>query len=207
MIPTLEEQAIKAALDQNWKKAIELNKNILKNAPKNTAALNRLGRAYWEIGKISLAIKAYKKVLKLDRLNPIAQKSLQRLSTEVKDRSNKKQPDKKPNLVTSGKIFLEEPGKTKLVKLVRLATPSVLARLNSADPLSLIIRKRNVSVFSEDGSYLGVIPENLSQRLIRFMKGGNQYQAFVKSVDRQYLEIFIREVVRGKKFSNTPSFL
>jgi hypothetical protein len=59
-----------------------------------------------------------------------------------------------------------------------------------------------------DGSqnYLGVIPEDLSQKLIRFINGGNQYQGFIKSVDRQKLEVFIKEVSRSKKFLTTPSF-
>ncbi len=202
-ITALEEQAIKATLDQNWAKAIEINQKILKESPKNIPALNRLSRAYWETGKISQAIKTYKKVLNFDRLNPIANKNLKRL-TKAGQAKNKKKI-RKP-FVPSGKIFLEEPGKTKIVKLVRLAPPSILAQLNNADPLSLVVKKRTISVLSETGNYLGTIPEDLSLRLIRFIKGGNQYEAFVKNVDHQKLEIFIREVFRAKKFLNTPSF-
>jgi tetratricopeptide (TPR) repeat protein len=201
----LEEEAVKAALTQNWPKAIEINKKILKDSPQGIAALNRLGRAYWETGKIAQAIQSYKKVLKFDILNPIANKNLKRLA---KGGQAKKRSNKKNNFTPSGKIFLEEPGKTKIVKLVRLAPPSTLAQLDNADLVIMTIKKRTVSVSSssENGNYLGAIPEDLSIRLIRLIKGGNQYQAFVKSVDHQKLEIFIREAFRAKKFFNNPSF-
>ena len=199
----LEEQAIKAAITQNWPKAIELNKKILKDFPENIAASNRLGWAYWETGKINLAIQNYKKALKFDSLNPIANKNLKRLE---KGGQNKKKLPKKSSPTPLGKTFLEEPGKTKMVKLVRLAPPATLAQLDNADTVILTIKKRVVSVLSENGSYLGAIPEDLSIRLIRLIKGGNQYQAFIRSVDHQKLEIFIREVFRDKKFFNNPSF-
>ncbi len=200
----LEEQAVKAALTQNWLKAVEINKKILKDFPQNIAALNRLGRAHWETGKITQAIQSYKKVLKFDSLNPIANKNLKRLA---KGGRFKKHANKKNNFTPVGEIFLEEPGKTKMVKLVRLAPPSILAQLDNADPVVMTVKKRTVSIFSENDNYLGTIPEDLSIRLIRLIKGGNQYQAFIKSVDYQKLEIFIREVFRAKKFFNSPSFL
>ena len=53
---------------------------------------------------------------------------------------------------------------------------------------------------------MGTIPDDLSLRLIKFIKGGNRYQAFVKAVDRQNLEIFIQEIFRSKRFRNLPSF-
>lgn len=199
----LEEQAVKAALTQNWLKAVEINKKILKDFPQNIAALNRLGRAHWETGKITQAIQSYKKVLKFDSLNPIANKNLKRLE---KGGQNKKKFPKKNNPTPLGKTFLEEPGKTKMVKLVRLAPPATLAQLDNADTVILTIKKRVVSVLSENGNYLGTIPEDLSIRLIRLIKGGNQYQSFIKGVDHQKLEIFIREVFRAKKFFNNPSF-
>jgi len=204
MIPTaLEEQAVKAALTQNWSKAIEINKKILTCAPQDIATLNRLGRAYWEVGKITQAIQSYKKVLKFDSLNPIANKNLKRLA---KGGQTKKAKEKKIPFIPSGNIFLEEPGKTKVVKLMRLATPNVLVQLDNADQVELILKKRSIVILNANGQYLGSIPDDLSIRLIKFIKGGNQYQAFVKSIDHQRLEIFIREVSRSKKFTNNPSF-
>lgn len=200
MTATLEEQAIKAALNQNWEKAIEINKEIIKEKPQNVAALNRIGRAYWELGKIEEAAKSYKKVIKIEPFNPIANKNIQRLG------KNKNIKASKNNGVTSANIFLEEPGKTKLVKITRLASPSILSQSDNGDEVFFIIKKRLISVIDNNKNYLGALPEDLSQKLIRFIKGGNQYQAFVKNVDRQLMEIIIREVIRSKKFTETPSF-
>lgn len=202
MTADLEEQAIKAALNQNWLKAIEINRKIHKDNPKDIPALNRLGRAFWEMGKIDEANKAYKQAIKIDPFNPIANKNLKRL-TGAKKRPHK---NSKNDFVNSGKVFLEEPGKTKLIRLTRLSSPQILSELDSGDPVFLLIKKRLVSVLDSSKNYLGSIPEDLSQRLIKLIKGGNQYQGFVKSVDRQKLEVFIREVSRSRKLADTPSF-
>ena len=200
MTATLEEQAIKAALNQNWGKAIEINKEIVKEKPKNVAALNRIGRAYWELGKIREAAKSYKKVLTIEPFNPIANKNIKRLG------KNKNIKTSNGNSITSGNIFLEEPGKTKLVKITRLASPSILSQLDNGDEVFFVIKTRLISIIDNNKNYLGALPEDLSQRLIRFIKGGNQYQFFVKNVDCQLLEVIIREAVRSKKFAETPSF-
>lgn len=202
MTADLEEQAIKSALNQNWLKAIEINKKIIKNSPKNIPALNRLGRAFWELDKIEEADKIYKKVIKIDPFNPIALKNVKRL-VKGKKRSVKKN---KNCFIHSGKVFLEEPGKTKIVRLIRLSSPDVLSELDSGDPILFLVKKRLVSVLDSNKIYLGSVPEDLSQKLIKLIKRGNQYQGFVKSVDRQKLEIFIRETTRSKKFADSPSF-
>ncbi|MCX6726082.1 MAG: tetratricopeptide repeat protein [Candidatus Shapirobacteria bacterium] len=200
MTATLEEQAIKAALNQNWTRAIEINKKIIKETPQNAPALNRIGKAFYELGKNEEAIKAYKKVIKIDPFNPIANKNLKRLSKNRSKNNNQK------NSILSGNIFLEEPSKTKMVKLIRLASPLILSQQDNGDEVFFIIKKRLISIFDNSKNYLGALPEDLSQRLIKFIKGGNQYQAYIKNVDLQLLEIFIREVSRSKKFIETPSF-
>jgi len=78
--------------------------------------------------------------------------------------------------------------------------------MDSGDPVFFLIKKRLVSITNINKNYLGSIPEDLSQRLIKFIKGGNQYQGFVRSVGRQKMEIFVREISRSKKFTDIPSF-
>lgn len=198
----LEQQAIKAAMKGAWDQAIEFNQKILKLETKNVAALNRLARAFWEKGNLASAKKTYRQVLSIDRYNTIASKNLKRLADQRKIQP-KKETQKK---TTEGAVFLEEPGKTKVVKLIRLASPKTLSELDSADEILLEPKTHAVSITNTDGSYLGTIPDDLSHRLLRLIKGGNQYQAFVKAVDRQNLEIFIRETKRAPKFHNLPSF-
>lgn len=197
----LEKQAIKAAMSGTWKEAIRLNKEILKQQPQNIAALNRLGRAFWETGHLKRARQTFKKVIEVDQYNPIALKNLKRLTDSGKI---KKPPLKKSPRLSSG--FLEEPGKTKTVKLIRLAEPKVLSGLDHGQPVLLTPKKRSISVIQEDNTYLGSLPDDISQRLLRFIRGGNRYQALIKAVDRHQLEIFIQETFRSQKFKNTPSF-
>jgi len=198
----LEKQAIKAAIESDWGKAQKLNLAIIKQNPQDLSALNRLARTYAELGKIEQARKTYRKVLSLDRYNPIASKNLERLSGAGK--TKKVSPKKKRP--SASDIFLEEPGKTKVVKLVKLAAPSVLSGLDNADPVHLVSKKRNVGVTNEEGAYLGAIPDDLSRRLIHLMQGGNRYEAFVKAVEKGGLQIFIRETFRSPRFKNLPSF-
>ncbi len=199
-----EELAIRAAINQNWEKAIEINKKIIKENKKNIVALNRLAHAYYQTGEAKKADETYKQVLEIDNSNPIANKNIKRLNKAKRIKPNNKK--KSINFYNSGSMFLEEPGKTKLVSLVRLAQPSILAQTNPAQPVILEPKKRTISIIDENETYLGTIPEDLSIKLIKFIKGGNQYQAFVKNVDHQKLEIFIKETNRGKKFTNDPSF-
>src|SRR3954469_21495062 len=53
------EEARRAALDGNWDDAIEINKNLLERDPKDSAAYNRLGRAYLEKQDYATAYEAY----------------------------------------------------------------------------------------------------------------------------------------------------
>lgn len=198
-IDDLEKQAVQAAIKGSWTKAVTLNQQLIKEDPKNIAALNRLARAYWELGKIDNAQKTYKKVLKIDPYNSIATKNFQRLTKRRKKGKQKK-------ITYTSNLFLEEPGKTKTVKLVRLASAEVLSELNSGQAVKLTPKKRAISVTTEDNTYLGSLPDDLSLRLIKMIKGGNRYQSLIKAVERQHLEIFIREIFRSKRFHNLPSF-
>ena len=198
-VDDLEKQAIQAAIKGAWIKAINLNRQLIKENSKNIAALNRLARAYWELGKTDQAKKIYKNTLTLDPYNSIAIKNLQRLSKK------RKKPQQTKIIYTSD-LFIEEPGKTKTVKLIKLASFETLSELNNGQPVKLIPKKRVINVMTEEEIYLGTIPDDLSLRLIKLLRGGNRYQAFIKAVDQQHLEIFIRETFRSKCFHNLPSF-
>lgn len=196
-----EKEAIQAATQGAWKKAIEFNQKILKLEPQNIPALNRLARAFLEAGNLATTEKIYQKVLKIDQYNPIALKNLKRLTGKNKQTSSAK--EKKPVLA---EVFLEEPRKTKIVRLVRLTSAQRLAEIDSGDEVKLVPKKRLVGIISENEIYLGCLPEDLSQRLTTFINGGNRYRAFVKTVERNLLEILIKETHRSSRFKNRPSF-
>ncbi|PJE69872.1 hypothetical protein COU97_02725 [Candidatus Shapirobacteria bacterium CG10_big_fil_rev_8_21_14_0_10_48_15] len=196
-----ENQAISAATAGAWEKAIDLNQKILQVNAKNVSALNRLARAFLENCQIDKARQTYQRVLKVDQYNPIASKNLKRLTGKKQLSSRSK--TKKPVLATA---FLEEPRKTKLIRVVRLTSAQGLAEVESGDEVKLILKKRFVGVVSQQDIHLGCLPEDISQRLIVFINGGNHYRAFVKTVERNSLEVMVKETRRSKKFKNQPSF-
>ncbi|MBU1127202.1 MAG: hypothetical protein ABIH88_01255 [Patescibacteria group bacterium] len=194
----IEKKAIKFCLEGNWEKAIEYNTLLVNQDPQDINALNRLARSWANFGKVGKARIYYNQVLKYDKYNSIAIKNLEILKN--------KKAKKKTTFSISENAFIEEPGKTKCVKLTKLASPSILLELNAGEKINIIPKKRLISVTNEKSVYLGSISDDLSRYLISFIKRGNEYEAFVKSVDKKQLEIFIRELKRVKSLQNTPTF-
>lgn len=196
----LTQQAIQAALTRNWKEAISLNTKILKQNPKDTDALNRLGRAYFESGFKTKAELTYKKVLRIDKFNSIANKSLDLLhnSKITRGGTTKLVPS------ISQAMFLEEPGITRTVSLTRLGDPKIISSLHPGDPVLLHSRDHCVTVTTTKNLNLGRLPDDLASRLLVLIKNGNKYDAWIKSLDG--VKIFIRETYRSTKNKNTPSF-
>lgn len=197
----LAQQAVVAALSGNWKTAIKLNKKILSTDTKNVDALNRLARAYGELGEIKKAYLCAKKVLKTDPTNKIAEKSLKKWK-EIKSNEGVS-----PAVNSfSPHTFLEEPGKTKLVTLLNLGDTAVLINLDTGDEVELTPHAHRVSVLTKDGKYIGRLPDDLAARLKNFMKQGNGYEVLIKSNDPEEIKVFIREVRKSEKLADIPSF-
>ena len=141
----LGQQAINQALAGNWQTAVDLNQEILKQNPEDIDALCRLAKALIELGKKKLALRIYKKILKLDKFNPIAKKNLTKFS--IPGVSSKKKKALKEKINPS--LFLEEPGRTKVVSLIRLGLPKTLLQLSISQPVKLVPRKRSLSVYDK----------------------------------------------------------
>lgn len=200
----LQKLAIDACLNCEWDEAVKLNKQIIKNDPKNVDALNRSAKAYMELGRFNLAKKYYSESLKHDPYNPIASKNLKIIKSfkkgdvpVVSNGHNKVSPD----------LFLQEPGKTKIVSLLKVAEPQKLSKAFCGMQVETVVKNRKITVIDSSGTYLGVLPDDVSHNLIRLMSGGNKYEMYIKSVKVNGLSLLIREVFRSKKFKNQPSFL
>lgn len=200
----LTQLAIDAALDSNWDQALKLNKQIIKLDPRNIDALNRQARAYMELGKNNLAKKYYAEVLKIDPYNPIALKNLKIVKAF---KSNGLQPVSNGVNRLSASLFLQEPGKTKIVMLLNVAEPQKLSQAFCGMKVEMVIKNRKITVVDSRNNYLGVLPDDTSFRLLRFIKGGNKYDLFIKSIKVNGLSVLIKEAFRSKRFKNQPSFL
>lgn len=200
-VPSLPDDAVAAALTQNWKEAIRINTAILKTTKDDVEGLCRLAYAYLKIGKLPLAKQTYEKVLKIDQYNQIAQKNIAKLST-----LKKKHLTGQTNEAISPLMFLEEPGITKIVDCIHAAPPNVLSGLSAGQEIALKAKNHCVEVRTNANTYLGALPDDISFKLIKFLAGGNTYRAVVKSVEKNNLRVLLREVSRGKRFANQPSF-
>ncbi|GEM_PF-2057695 len=72
-------QAVDLALNGNWDEAVQLNLRILENYSTDIHARNRLGKAYYELGRYEEALQAYEESLKAQPSNNIARKRLAEL--------------------------------------------------------------------------------------------------------------------------------
>ncbi len=208
---SLSEQAINSALDSQWEKALKINKKILKVDPQNVDALNRKARAYMELGKINLTKKYYSEVLKIDPYNPIARKNL-KIIKSFHGSSNKPNgiiitPLQNGHSRLSPSLFLQEPGKTKMVNLLKVAEPQKLSQAYCGMKVEMAIKNRKITIIDESSNYLGVIPDDVSYHLQRLIRGGNKFESFIKSIRVNGLSILIKETFRSKRFKNQPSFL
>src|SRR5690349_22209687 len=106
--------AVKQAQEGLWEDAVATNRNILSLFPQEPDALNRLGKAYSELGQYSEARDAYSQTLKYSPGNAIAKKNLDRLAllqeTAVQTHTSVERIDPR--------LFIEETGKTGMTELI-----------------------------------------------------------------------------------------
>ncbi|MEA2056687.1 MAG: hypothetical protein U9O78_03195 [Patescibacteria group bacterium] len=179
----LERKAIKAAKNQNWKLAIELNEAILQENPRDINALNRLALANMQLNHPRLAKRALKKVICIDKHNKIAKKNLAKISSKQMGQVRFTKAD-----------YIEEPGKAKNVQLTRLANEKTLADLNPGLECYLDPKTSYVSIYLEDNNqYIGAIPKEISQKLIKLIKTGNEYHAIIKSCNYDCCVVHVKE--------------
>lgn len=200
----LYQLAIDAALDLRWEEALKINKKIIKLDPQNIDALNRQAKAYMELGRINLAKKSYSEVLKIDPYNPIALKNL-KIMKSFKASGQTVFPCNQTRLSPS--LFLQEPGKTKIVNLMKVAEPQKLSQAFCGMKVEMAVKNRKITIIDPNGNYLGVLPDDINHHLIRLFKGGNKYDLYIKSIRVNSLSIIIKETFRSKRFKNQPSFL
>src|SRR3989344_7910712 len=199
-------EAINAALESNWEKALELNKLLLEKYPNDIGAMNRLAKALSETGALVEAKKIYKKILELDPYNQIAEKNLNRISSL-----------KRGHVVTNksvnslkGDFFLEEPGKTIVLPLEDTAMPQILADLQIGDSVDLVPHKNEVTVNSGNGKRIGKVRSELAKSLAQHIRAGSNFESFIKSIslaskkEKSQVLVFIRETNRSPKIASNP---
>lgn len=153
----LEKKAIAAALNNEWKHAIELNHKLLElNPNNNNKAKVRLGRAYLQTRKFKEAEKFFRQVLKTDPGNTIAKKNMELAKAERVDRNNHQ---------TNPKELIKEPGTT-AIAIVELTAKNLLAEdFLPREELGMKVNKASVNILRKGKVIAKVITPDLVKRL------------------------------------------
>src|SRR5207249_9156201 len=189
---TKSEQAISLAMKNRWEEAAQLNREILEMFPNEVDAYNRLGKALTELGRYGEARDAYAQAVKLDPLNGIASKNLQRLGKLAAEGSAAPAPTP-----VDPRLFIEESGKTTVTQLTDVRRSDATAKLSAGDQMQLERRGNQIVVVNKTGNDIGRIEPKLEQDLIRLLDLGNQYSVFVTSANEQSVNVIIRETHRS----------
>lgn len=196
------EQAVQAALESDWARAIELNSKTVDAAPDDVEARSRLGRAYLELGKLDLAKAAYGEVLKTEPNNPIALRNIARIATLAEHKSKVSVTKSK----TQPRLFIEDMGKTGILRLINPAPPQIVAKYSPGAEAELREQEGLVAVHACDGELLGFLEPKVGRRLLDLIRTGNEYVVAVVSNDQQNPRIAIRETFQSQENAQRISF-
>jgi hypothetical protein len=195
------DEAIELALANRWVEAVQVNRGIMDRFGPDEDTLNRLGKAYTELGQPGEAIEAYKSTLKMNPVNPIAVKNLSKLQAL---RGGQPVPTSKAKVDVDA--FIEETGKTSLTALHVHAEGDPCSKVAGGDPVKLIVAGDTMNVETARGVYLGHLEHALGRRLIKFLEGGNRYSGAVAACEGGAVKIIVRETYQDPKFFGRPSF-
>ena len=204
-IQNLHNQAVDAALDHNWQKAIDLHKRILELSPNSVDAFLGLGFAYMQLGNLSEAKNFYKKALDIDPINIIARNNLDKLLILSKKGGSHVATDKR-DYVMNPEIFMNIKGKTRTIVMLNLGQAEVVAALKIGERVFLKSKKRRLEVRNKKEEYIGCLPDDISKRLLFFLDASSEYEVVIKEATRNNVEIFVREIKKGAKVKNFISF-
>ena len=195
------DEAIELALANKWTEAVQLNRSIMDRFGPDEDTLNRLGKAYTELGQLDDAIEAYRGTLKINPVNPIAQKNITKLQAL---RGGQPVPASKAKVDVDA--FIEETGKTAVTALHVHTEGDPCSKVAGGDPVRLIAAGDTMNVETARGVSLGHLEHALGRRLIKFVEGGNRYSGAVASCDGGAIKIIVRETYQDPKFFGRPSF-
>lgn len=195
------DEAIGLALASRWTEAVQLNRGIIDRFGPDEDTLNRLGKAFTELGQLDDAMEAYRGTLKINPVNPIAQKNLAKLQAL---QGGQPVPTSKAKVDVDA--FIEETGKTALTALHVHADGDPCSKVSGGDPVKLMVAGDTMNVETSRGVSLGHLEHALGRRLIKFLEGGNKYSGAVATCEGGAIKIIIRETYQDPKFFGRPSF-
>ena len=201
----LAEMARNLALEGRWKEAVEANLTLLEKAPRDVDAYNRLGKAYYELGRYRSAYDAYRSAFEIDPANIISRRNIERLELlrDVEEEDEDATGSRPPARFN---IFIEEAGKTFVDEVIDPAPSSVLMMLSSGEELDIRITDGRVELLDDTGQYIGTLEPRISRRLIKLIEMGNTYAVYVTANAGDSVRVIIREMSRSEEMGDRLSF-
>jgi hypothetical protein len=199
----IQEQAVDLASKNRWEEAIEANLNLI-NLGEDADTFNRLGKAYFEVGKFAEARDAYQNALRLTPTNTIARKNLDRLEGLLARSATA--PVRTERQLVDLRLFITETGKTALTTLIDIPRGAAVDAVVTGEKVELKQDGRNVLVLDVSGNVIGRIEPKLAQRLSELMSGGNRYAAAMAQANGHQLRVLIREVYQDPSQRGRVSF-
>jgi hypothetical protein len=196
------EDAVQLAIAGRWDEAVKLNKFIIDSFGPDEETQNRLGKALSELGKLKDAKASYEVALKLNPMNSIAKKNAARINALLHQKEGLKVGGTRVDL----NLFVEEMGKTVITTIDVPPTADISSKIAAGDVAELKIDGDGILIESSRGIRIGQLEPKLARRLIKFMRGGNRYQAGVTSVDGNAVKLIVRETYQDPHFAGKPSF-
>ena len=196
------EDAVQLAIQGKWDEAVKLNRFIIESFGADEETQNRLGKALSELGKLKEAKASYEVALKLNPMNSIAKKNAARINALLHQKEGLKVGGSKVDL----NLFVEEMGKTVITTVDSPASADISSKVAAGDVAELRIEGDGIVVETSRGVKLGSLEAKLARRLIKFMRGGNRYQAGLTSVDGNTVKLIVRETYQDPRFAGKPSF-
>ena len=196
------EDAVQLAIAGKWDEAVKLNKFIIENFGADEETQNRLGKGLSEMGKLKDAKAAYEAALKLNPMNSIAKKNAARINALLHQKEGLKVGGTRVDL----NLFVEEMGKTVITTVDSPASADICSKVAAGDVAELRVDGDSIMIETSRGVRIGSLEAKLARRLIKFMRGGNRYQAGVTSCDGNTVKLIVRETYQDHRFAGKPSF-
>ena len=201
----LGREAVNLALKGEWERATEVNKAMLELFTEDVEAMNRLAKAFIEMGHYGDAKAVLDRVCEVAPFNNIAKKNRARLGQmSVSPKVSKP----KGKATGAPQLFIEESGKSATTVLRKIPSRPVASHVSPGDPVTLAHENNTMNVYYGDGSgeFIGQVEPKMGKRLIQLIEGGNTYAAAVIVVNDQGISVIIRETFRHRSLPNGCSF-
>ncbi len=194
--------SIVLATEGKWAEAAQLNREILEACPDNVPALNRLGRALIELGRIDEALQTFQNALQIDPANDIAASHVARLNW-ASEQPAPAQPNPPARPGVSAKVFTGDSGKSAEVTLLASAHAP---RLSPGALVSLLPDGPTLLAIDPSGACLGLVPPKVARRLASLIAGGNRYDGAISGQTNGAVRVVLRETYQHPSQRSKVSF-